>query len=287
MRYFTPDSFNGRRAWWLFLLIAIAIILLTAWSRESATGPLHTVRSGVQTVAAPVASAGRWVFTPLHDFLSWTSEIGSARSEVVLLQKQNDELRARLIALQEEQVTNTQVEHLTQVLSDQGYVGVIASVISYPPNAWDQVVILDKGTNDKLDIGMPVVGANGLLGQIIEAGPRYCRVRLITDQRSGVAGLVQRTRAAGIVKGDHNAGLNLEFVSTDETLEAGDVVLTSGIGGVFPKGLIIGSVLEVSSESNELYRSARLKPVDEIHNIERVMVITNTSPQTDSLDLDE
>lgn len=287
MRYFTPETFKGRRAGWLFLLFALSIILLTIYSREGEAGALRRSRVFVQSAAAPIASAGHWVFSPVNNFFSWFGGIGSARSQVILLEKQNEELRARLVAVQEDVVTGEQVSHLNDSLAEQGYQGVLANLISYPPNAWDQVIILDKGTNDKIDINMPVVGPNGLLGQIIEVGPRYSRVRLITDQRSGVAGIVQRSRASGISKGNINAGLTFEFVSSEETIAAGDVILTSGIGGMFPKGLIIGNVVEVSRETNELYRSARLKPADNIRKIERVMIITNTAPNTDSITIGE
>lgn len=287
MRVFTPETFFGRRAGWLFLLFALSIILLTLYSREGDTGPLRTSRVYVQSVASPVASAGRWIFSPLHNFFNWFGEIGSARSQVLILEDQNAELRARLAAIQEESLKKDQAQTLTDVLSEQGYEGVIASVISYPPNSWDQVIILDKGAGDQLEINMPVVGPNGLIGQIIEVGPLYSRVRLITDQRSGVAGIVQSSRATGIAKGNINAGLSFEFISAETSITAGDVVLTSGIGGMFPKGLVVGNVIEVSNETNELYRSARLRPANSIRKIERVMVITNSSPSTDTLQISE
>lgn len=274
---------NKRKIGWLILFIALSIILMTVWSRESDTGPIHRVRVATETVAAPISSAGKWVSTPFRGFFSWMSDLGVSRGQLSELRDQNKELRARVVALEETRLDNKRLSDLINSTNAQGYKGVTATVIGLPPSAWNQVIIVDKGSKDGIEINMPVLGPYGLLGQVIEVGPTYSRIRLLTDQKSGVASLIQRGRKTGITKGSISGDLMLDFISADSTVTAGDVVLTSGLGGVYPKGLLIGEVLEVSKETNALYKSIKLTPANDASTVENVLILTDTAPSTDSL----
>lgn len=278
---------NKRKIGWLILFIALSIILMTVWSRESDTGPIHRVRVATETVAAPISSAGKWVSTPFRGFFSWMSDLGVSRGQLSELRDQNKELRARVVALEETRLDNKRLSDLINSTNAQGYKGVTATVIGLPPSAWNQVIIVDKGSKDGIEINMPVLGPYGLLGQVIEVGPTYSRIRLLTDQKSGVASLIQRGRKTGITKGSISGDLMLDFISADSTVTAGDVVLTSGLGGVYPKGLLIGEVLEVSKETNALYKSIKLTPANDASTVENVLILTDTAPSTDSLGLNQ
>ncbi len=274
---------NKRKIGWLILLVALSIILMTVWSRESDTGPIHRVRVATETVAAPISSAGKWVSTPFRGFFSWMSDLGVSRGQLSELRDQNKELRARVVALEETRLDNKRLSELINSTNAQGYKGVTATVIGLPPSAWNQVIITDKGSKDGIEINMPALGPYGLIGQVIEVGPTYSRIRLLTDQKSGVASLIQRGRKTGITKGSISGDLMLDFISAESTVTAGDVVLTSGLGGVYPKGLLIGEVLEVSKETNALYKSIKLTPANDISTVENVLILTDTAPSTDSL----
>ena len=274
---------NKRKIGWLILLVALSIILMTVWSRESDTGPIHRVRVATETVAAPISSAGKWVSTPFRGFFSWMSGLGVSRGQLSELRDQNKELRARVVALEETRLDNKRLSELINSTNAQGYKGVTATVIGLPPSAWNQVIITDKGSKDGIEINMPALGPYGLIGQVIEVGPTYSRIRLLTDQKSGVASLIQRGRKTGITKGSISGDLMLDFISAESTVTAGDVVLTSGLGGVYPKGLLIGEVLEVSKETNALYKSIKLTPANDISTVENVLILTDTAPSTDSL----
>ena len=274
---------NKRKIGWLILLVALSIILMTVWSRESDTGPIHRVRVATETVAAPISSAGKWVSTPFRGFFSWMSDLGVSRGQLSELRDQNKELRARVVALEETRLDNKRLSELINSTNAQGYKGVTATVIGLPPSAWNQVIITDKGSKDGIEINMPALGPYGLIGQVIEVGPTYSRIRLLTVQKSGVASLIQRGRKTGITKGSISGDLMLDFISAESTVTAGDVVLTSGLGGVYPKGLLIGEVLEVSKETNALYKSIKLTPANDISTVENVLILTDTAPSTDSL----
>lgn len=274
---------KSRKIGWLLVFVALSLVLMTVWSREPDTGVLHRTRVATQAVAAPVSRVGMWVTSPFRNFFTWMGDIGVSRGQVVELQKQNKELRTRVVELEEARLQDERLAALEKNATLLGYEGVEATVIGLPPNNWTQVLTVDKGTAHGIDIGMPVVGPNGLLGQVTEVGPGYSRVRLTTDQRSGVASLIQRSRASGIAKGTLEGSIMLDFISIESTLTAGDVIVTSGKGGIYPKGLIVGEVLEVSKETNSLYKRVRVTPANTVNSVESVMILTNTAPATDTL----
>jgi rod shape-determining protein MreC len=128
---------------------------------------------------------------------------------------------------------------------------------------------------------MPVVGPAGLLGQTVAVTAHSAQVRLITDPSSGVAAMLQSSRDEGIVKGSIEGKLTLDFVSVDTTVRAGDVVITSGIGGVYPKGLIVGEVTNVHKSPADLYQTIALDPAGSIAGLEEVLVLVGAAPKTD------
>ncbi len=123
---------------------------------------------------------------------------------------------------------------------------------------------------------MPVVGPLGLLGQTVAAASDSAKVRLITDQRSGVAAMVQRTRAPGIVRGSIEGDLTLDFVGNNQKVRVGDVVITSGIGGVYPKGIVVGEVVSAEKDAAGLYQKIEVTPASDLTGLEEVLVLTGT-----------
>lgn len=256
----------------LVVCILISLALITVWFRESETGPLHRVRIGVHAIAAPFSAVGGFVTAPVRGFFAWTSDLGVSRSQLERLRSQNERLRTRVAELEEERLENIRLRRLVRLSQARELKSLAARVIGRPTNSWEGVITIDRGTNDGLRNGMPVVGPRGLLGQTIDVGPGSARVRLITDQQSGVAGQVQRTRALGVVRGTVEGGLSLQYVSRETTVSAGDVVITSGLGGVFPKGLVIGEVTEVD-RGQALYQDIRVQPAGTVSDLEEVLVL--------------
>lgn len=283
MRTNAPEDLKGRSIGWLLALIALSIVLITVWTREGDAGLLHRARVVTHTAVSPISKVGMWVSSPVRNFGNWAKDLGASRSQVLLLSDQNRELRARIVVLEEKLITAGQLGELADSIAEQDYKGITATVIGLSPNSWDQVITLDKGIRDGVAINMPVLGPHGLLGQVIEVGPSFSRVRLTTDQRSGVAALVQHSREPGIVKGSISGVLSLDFVSTEAEIKQGDVILTSGTGGIYPKGIVIGTVIEVPREVNQLYKAVTLNPANEMSTVERVLILTDTAPSTQSL----
>jgi rod shape-determining protein MreC len=268
---------------WLVLFLVLSVILTTVWFREGDNGPLHKVRVGVQTVTTPLGNAGKWATTPMRRFGSWVMDLGVSRSQLQTLRDQNETLRARVVELEEARLENDRLKALIGEVSKNGYSGIGAAVIGLPENTYDQVIVLNKGSSDGVSMNVPVVTSRGLLGQIIEVGPTYSKVRLITDQKSGVAALIQRDRLPGVIRGSLAAELTLDFVDMDAKVIPGDVVLTSGLGGIYPKGLVIGEVTDVSNGVNTLFKTISVRPANTLANLEEVLVLTDAPPNTQAL----
>jgi rod shape-determining protein MreC len=268
----------GPRPGWLILFIALSIVLMTVWFREGDTGPLHKVRVGVQTVTAPVGAAGEWVSRPFSGFFSWVGDLGVSRSQLEQLRLQNERLRSRVAVLEEARLENVRLRGLIRIQQAKDLETLGAHVIGRPTNSWDGIITIDRGSSDGVKRGMPVVGARGLLGQTISVAKGSSKVRLITDQRSGVASMVQRNRAEGVAKGTLSGGLTLDFVSVESTVKAGDVVITSGMGGIYPKGLVVGEVKTVDRRSNSLYQVIDVDPAASAFGLEDVLVLTGAPP---------
>ena len=150
---------------------------------------------------------------------------------------------------------------------------VAAEVIGKDPSVWFKTVIIDKGKADGLQKGLPVVLPRGIAGQVIEASDRYSKVMLIIDRNSAVDALVQRSRARGIIKGASADQSRFEFVLRKNDVQVGDTVVTSGFDGVYPKGLRIGHVSDLSERSSDIFYEITVTPFVDFEKLEEVLVI--------------
>lgn len=265
----------------LVALVVISLIIITVQFRESDTGPLHRLRRGVQAATAPVAAAGDWLFTPVDAASDWFGGFGVSRDEIDTLRTQNAELRQRVAELEEARVENDRLNEILGFINARDLDAVGARVIGRPVNSWEGTMIIDRGTSDGLEPGMPVLAPEGLLGQTIDVTARSAKVRLITDQRSGVSAMIQSSRAEGIVRGSIEGDLTLDYISRDTTVTIGDVVITAGMGGVYPRGLLIGEIVDLALADNDLFPHLSVRPTAKLAGIEEVIVLIGAAPEAD------
>jgi rod shape-determining protein MreC len=151
---------------------------------------------------------------------------------------------------------------------------VVASVVGRGATQWSKVVVINKGTQDGIRDHLAVVTDAGVIGQIIHAGPNTSTVLLIVDGRSAVDALFQGSRISGVVVGaGEEAKCDLKFVPNTADVKVGDYVLSSGLGGIFPKGLIIGKVSHVSKKKQGLFQDITLVPSSDLSRLEEVLVL--------------
>lgn len=263
----------------LIVLCIVSILLLTFYIREGQSGPIHAVRSGVTTITTPVRLAGSVVATPFNALGNVVSNLTASQETLSDLKEENARLTAQVAELSEAKNTADRLQELVGLQSSYNFESTAARIIGGSSDAWTQCVTIDKGALDGLELGMPVCNAYGVIGQIIDIAPNASTVLLINDETSGVSAMDQRSRAQGMVRGQPDGTLRLEYVSTDDDVRVGDIVITSGLGGVFPKGLPIGTVTSVERSDNDIYYTIVVRTQASTENNEEVLVITSLTTE--------
>lgn len=270
----------------LIVLSVVSVLLLTFYLREGEAGPIHVVRSGVTTVTTPVRLLGNTVATPFNAVGNIFGNLTASRASLDELESENEELTARVAELAEAQQTAERLEALLGLQSTYNLQSTAARIVGESSDAWTDTVTIDKGTADGLAVNMPVTNSAGVIGQIVEVSLNSATVRLVTDEQSGVSAMLQDTRAQGMVQGQPDGTLRMEYVSVDADVKEGDIIITSGIGGVYPKGLPLGTVASVSKSSNDVYYTIIVNPASHAENNEEVLVITSLTEEQSATDED-
>ena len=265
------DTLKGRVL--LVVLLVIPLVFVIAYSREDSGGPLHTAQSAMSGITAPLKVVGGAVGAGTELAETAIQDSGASSETLEALRQQNEELREQIAQLEEYRQSAQRLESLLGLRDTYQLETATARVISSSPNPWMRVVTIDKGSNDGVKSGLTVMGPNGVVGQIIATTPFTADVRLLQDPQSGVAVIVQSTRAEGILRGSLEGLLYLEDVSVDSSVVVGDVVITSGLGGSYNRGLIIGMVVRVDQAKDGATRKIVVAPNSETGSLQEVLVV--------------
>lgn len=239
------------------------------------SGLVLDVAAPVQKAMATPADVARDLWSRYVALLAVRSENERLRERVARLREENLQYREALVA-------SGRLQRIAEMRSDYDTPMRPAEVAGQDLSAWYRSVLLDRGRTHGVHAGMPVVTDRGLVGLVTEASGRASQAMLLLDRQSSVDGLVQRSRAQGIVRGRRGDRLEFEFAVRGSDVREGDVVITSGLGGVYPKGLRIGEVVEVG-EAGDLLQTALLKPAVDFGRLEGVFVMLWRAPTMDLL----
>jgi rod shape-determining protein MreC len=279
------DKTVRRRRAVLVLLVALSLILLTAYFREAPSGGLHSVQRGFLTVVSPVQDAANKALKPVRDLFGWVGDTLHAKSQRDQLRKQVERLQAELIARQDDERSYAELLrlfHMDGQISAASYSPVTATVVGKSPNVWYSTVTIDAGTSRGVRINDPVVNDEGLVGKVTLAASDAAQVSLITDSEVGVSAMVSSSGVSGIVQpkvGDPN-DLLLEYLPRNAVVNRGDYVVTAGsVAGqdesLFPRGIPIGQV--TSEDEGSPYRTINVHPLANLHNLDVVQVLTTVA----------
>ena len=213
---------------------------------------------------------------------SW-SDLRTLRARNQQLETLIDQLQIENVRLKEAEAQNEDLRRkLNFAETYPQYVlkaaEVRGQVIGSEPNNFMAALIIDLGKRDGIQKGMPVVTERGLVGHIQKVGANWSKVLLVIDPSSSVAALSQSSRAPGLVSGQLAQDLSMTYIPQSETISVGDVVLTSGMGGNYPKGLVIGQITEVEQRDIDTYQNASVRPSVNFSRLETVLVITTFEP---------
>lgn len=271
------DLILARRRIVVFLGLCVLLLgLLTVQARSPDRRLIGPLGSAVLTVLAPIQAGMARAAQSASDTWERYLEIGRLRVDNARLRQQVEDLSRQVSFLREGALASRRLEQLLGIRQAAPGRTVAARVIGRDPARWFTSVVIDRGARDGIRRNDPVISADGVAGRVIEVTPTASRVLLISDSRSAVGVIVQRSRDAGVVEGKGGVTLQLNYLSREATVRVGDVVVTSGLGGVFPRGLVIGKVARVIREEGALLQEAVVEPAAPLGRLEELLVIVGT-----------
>lgn len=273
---FGNQSQNRRSGlWWVsIVLIIISVMLITLCVRFGGSGPFALARTVVQTVTKPVEQLCSAMSAPFAGIGEETVD-----EQVARLEEENRQLRTLVAELEEYRQQDQRLTAMMQFADIYGLESLSAEVIS-TTSGWDRTATINKGARDGVRTGMAVISSCGLYGQIETVTETTSVVRLINDANASVSAMVQNSRARGVLHGAYDGTLSLEYVPIDMAVGEGDIVITSGSGGVYPRGIVIGTVRAIEADSSKLYHRITVEPVFNIESCEEVLVLTGNETET-------
>jgi rod shape-determining protein MreC len=226
--------------------------------------------------------------------LSWVRGRYSRYVDLVDLRAENELLRTRVASLEEENlqyrealVAGGRLERIVAMRDDFESPLQPAEVVGQDVSPWFRSVLIDRGRKHEVRSGMPMVTDRGVVGLVTATSPHASRAMLILDRQSAVDGIVQRSRARGIVRGTGSGRLEFVFVVRGDDVRVGDVVITSGVGGVYPKGLRVGEVSAIEVNEDRLLHTAAVEPAVDFERLEQVFVLLRRGPIMELLHPDQ
>ncbi len=258
----------------VLVLITVNVILLSITSKSQSTYGLGRV--GLSFVA-PFQELVTRSFGFARNIWEHYFFLVAAAHENEILKESLNQFVEKNNQWHEIELANTRLRNLLNFQKAPTNRIVAAAVIGKDPSGWFKTVIIDKGKADGLHKGQPVVLPTGIVGQVIEAAGRYSKVMLIIDRNSAVDALVQRSRARGIIKGESADQCRFEFVLRKHDVQIGDTVIASGLDGVYPKGLRIGKVSDISERNSDIFYQITVAPFVDYEKLEEVLVVLGPS----------
>jgi rod shape-determining protein MreC len=229
------------------------------------------------TVGAQTWISGRYL--AVVDFLTVPRDVASLRQKNADLEADVARLQTQVIELQQ-QVTETNI--LSALVdfarANPEYTYRAASVIGRDPSPFLRYVIINVGSNEGVLPGMPVVTDKGLVGRVDAVIGEAARLQLVTDAGSAVNVRLQASNTEAILVGSITGDLSLDMIPQDASIQVGDVVLTSGLGGNYPANLLVGQIVSVRKLQSELFQQAIIQPNVDFNRLQFVLVITNFKP---------
>ena len=283
------DKAVRRRRAVLAALVALSLVLVTAYFGESSSGGLHAVQRGAMETLAPIQEGANRVLKPFRDAFGWFGSTFDAKEERDKLKRERDALRQQVTQLEVQASENEQLRGLLDINTAGGikaYEPVVARVFARSPSTWYSTVEINKGSSDGVRPDQPVVNGEGLVGKVKSVSDGNAVVMLLTDQDFGVSAKAARSGEPGALDPAVGAPgeLRLELVPRGKLVKKGERIVTAGtissrLRSLFPPGILIGTVNRVDEGDGELDRRINVKPAADLRRLETVQVLTK--PATD------
>ena len=253
----------------LIFLLALSLISANLHSRDN----MSFFESLVVGITAPVQKVVWGVIDGIGSIWRGYFYLVGLEKENQALKKELQELKLQMNRYREADLANQRLRALLNFKKSIATPLLPAQLVAFDPSGWFQTILIDKGRNDGVVQDMAVVSAEGLVGRVIGVSNHHAKVLLILDGNSAVDAYIQRSRARGVLVGLGRELCLLKYVQRNEDVQVGDKVISSGMGGVFPKGLLVGTVQEVVRASSGLFQRVEVEPAVNFSRLEEVMVV--------------
>ena len=255
------------------LILLIVFLLVISGVVLDKVAFLSPIKDGIIKITSPLQLAFSSAGKSTANFFHLLGSVGSLSQENQELKNANAKLTSANIELTEVKKENFLLRQQLGFKKRTNFRLLEAEVINRNPASSLQFLTLNKGKKDGIKEGLAVTLNGALVGKVSNTNHYTSKVLLITDQTSIVNAFIQESRASGVVKGQLGYGLKMELIPQNKVVKEGDIIITSGLGGILPKGLTIGSVDKVEKAENEIFQTAIIKPTINFKDIEMVFVV--------------
>lgn len=269
------DQFNSTML--LVLLLVISLVLVVVYAREGEEGPLHTIQDSTSALSSPLSSIGAASSSLAASATASLEDLTADGQTMNQLQESNATLSQMVVELEEYRQEANRLESLIGLHDAYGFTSVAARVTGYSSDSYNRIITIDVGSASGVTEGLPVMGTTGVVGQVISVSTYSSQVRLLNDAQSGVAVMLQSSRSEGILSGSVEGVLYLEGVDEGVEVTEGEAVITSGLGGGYFRGLVIGTVSKVEQRQGDATRTIVITPNASFDNISEVLVVLGMS----------
>jgi len=267
-----------RRSALVTLLVVAALGLLTSQVRLSERRAVGRVGSWILAGLGPAQGALSRAGDAVARIWRQYTEIGRLRAENRRLREDVERLNEEVTRLREQAQATQRLERLLAFRTQFPGRAIGARVIGRDSSQWFAVILVDRGSQDGVRRNAPVVAAEGLVGRVLAVTPTTAQVLLISDARSAVGVVLQQSREAGVVEGQGQTLLRLKYISRSREITPGELLVTSGLSGMFPRGLPVGAVASVVREQGALYQEAVVRPAASLDHLEEVLILIESRP---------
>ena len=258
----------------LLLIIVVLLLVFSVLSLSLKRSPaLQKVQGLVISMTAPGLEGLEYVGRTATQLWRGYFDLVGVRRGNTELQRQLEEFKQREVRFQEAQQALTRLETLLDLKRQVALPVIGARVIAYDPSLWSRSVIVDQGKAQGVKDGMPVLAPQGIVGRVVTVYPQYAKVMLIVDRKSGADAMIQRTRVRGMLKGKGGNRRSLDFVPKSADVKVGDLVLASGLVGLYPKGLVFGKVTAANNKNPGVFQEIEVTPNADLSTLEEVLVV--------------
>ena len=230
------------------------------------------VQRGILDAVAPISKSFQWTVQGVKGIYEEYLALRKTREANVQLRQEITRLQTQLTEYHEAYLENQRLRRLLDFKNTVKAEAIPAQVVVHDPSGWFQTLIVDKGALDGVGADMPVVNDEGVVGRVMDVSEHYARVVLITDPASAIDGMIERNRMRGVLAGKDASSCLLKYVRGNFDVQMGDLIITSGKDGVFPKGLRLGRVKGVRKDPVALFQIIEVEPAARLGALEEVLV---------------